>query len=240
MGMALVCGLDFETTGLDPENDRVIEIGAVLYEWETSLPVQFYSTLVRPDRPIPPEITKITGITDEQVDCYGKPETKAFQDLEDLLVFADYAMAFHGNEFDRPFYLATCSRCGHEPSPIMWLDVAIDIKYPENIKTRNLQHLAAEFMFLNPFRHRAVFDVLTMFKVAQNFSLDDIIARAQEPTFYVQIFSSYEDKEKVKALGYRWFPEKKMWWKGPIKQSDYLLERDTCGFRTELIEKAPE
>lgn len=237
--MAILAGIDFETTGLDPKTDRIIEIGAVLYEWETSLPVQFYSTLVRPDRPIPEEITRITGITDEQVDCYGRSERAALQELENFLVFADYAMAFNGTNFDKLFYIEVCKRNGWEPSPTFWLDASLDVKWPENIKTRNLQHLAAEYLFLNPFRHRAVFDVLTMFKVVQNFNLDEIIARAKEPTLYVQIFSDYNDKEKVKALGYRWFAPKKMWWK-TLKRSDYLAEKDTCGFRTELLVAPPE
>jgi DNA polymerase-3 subunit epsilon len=235
----LIAGIDFESTGLDVENDKVIEIGCCLYEWETAMPMQFYSTLVRPDRPIPPEITKITGITDEQVDCYGKSEKAAFVELEGLLAYADYAMAFNGYRFDHPLYLATCRRLGVEPNGILWLDASADIRFDPEIKTRNLQHLASEFSFVNPFRHRSIFDVLTMLKIASHFSLDDIIARASQPTVYVQIFSSFEDKEKVKALGYRWFAPKKMWWKS-AKADDYAAERDTCGFRTELIKKAPE
>ncbi len=57
--------VDLETTGLDPTEDRIIEIGVVRYvdgqEKET------FETLVNPDVPIPDFITKLTGITDKDV-----------------------------------------------------------------------------------------------------------------------------------------------------------------------------
>lgn len=63
--MPSIVALDIETTGLDPYNDAIIEIGAVLFnghrvegEW---------SSLINPRRPIPPFITQLTGITNEMV-----------------------------------------------------------------------------------------------------------------------------------------------------------------------------
>ncbi len=57
--------LDLETTGLDPKKDRIIEIGAVKFTGEKSLDT--WSTLVNPGRRIPPQISKLTGITDAMV-----------------------------------------------------------------------------------------------------------------------------------------------------------------------------
>ena len=58
--MPSIVALDLETTGLDPNKDKIIEIGAVRFnnrriedEW---------STLVNPQRSIPEFITKLTGI----------------------------------------------------------------------------------------------------------------------------------------------------------------------------------
>lgn len=63
--METIVALDIETTGLDPDKDAVIEIGAVRFkahrvegEW---------STLIHPGRRIPPFITQLTGITDQMV-----------------------------------------------------------------------------------------------------------------------------------------------------------------------------
>ncbi len=61
--------LDLETTGLDKDRDAIIEVGAV--KFRDDAPVDRYSTLVNPGRPIPYEITQLTGITDR--DLVGKP-----------------------------------------------------------------------------------------------------------------------------------------------------------------------
>lgn len=57
--------LDLETTGLDTLNDAIIEIGAV--RMKDGEIVQEFSTLVNPNRPIPPHVTHITGISGEHV-----------------------------------------------------------------------------------------------------------------------------------------------------------------------------
>jgi DNA polymerase-3 subunit epsilon len=235
----ILLGIDFESTGLSAADDRITEIGACLYDWPTSTPLKLMSTLVNPERPIPQEITKITGITDALVDLYGKSEKAAFEELHELMSDADYVAAFNGSRFDYPFYLAACVRLGVEPSGIFWLDFSADIKWPAEITTRNLRHLASEFGFCNPFSRRALFDVLTMFKTAQNFSLDDIITRAQEPTLYVQALVSFDEKELAKERGYHWCAPKKIWWKS-AKQSDHEAEKLECPFRTQLLTKAPE
>jgi DNA polymerase-3 subunit epsilon len=235
----LIAGIDFETTGLNSTEDRIIEIGCVLWNWSAATPLQLLSEFVHPERLIPEEITKLTGITDAHVDEYGISEREAMIELDILFSRADYAMAFNGFNFDQPFYISTCKRLGIEPSGIFWLDASADVKYAPEIKTRNLQHLAAEHLVLNPFRHRAVFDVLTMLKIAQGYDLDAIIARAAEPTLFVQALVSFEEKDLAKERGYHWCAPKKIWWKS-AKQSDHEAEKLECGFRTQLLTKAPE
>ena len=53
--------LDLETTGLDPENDRIIEIGAVKFRGREV--VNTFHTLVNPGCPLPNRVRLITGIT---------------------------------------------------------------------------------------------------------------------------------------------------------------------------------
>ena len=120
-----------------------------------------------------------------------------------------------------------------------WLDTIIDIKFPESIKTRNLHHLGADHQTLNPFRHRAVFDVLTMFKVMEHYDIDAIIARSKEPVLYVQALVSFEEKELAKERGYHWCAPKKIWWRS-WKSSDFEADKLECGFRTQFLNGAPE
>lgn len=235
-----ILGLDFETTGFDPKVDRIIEVGACLYDWDAQLPIQILSSFVYPEMPIPEEITKITGITNDLVVDYGRPEKEVCADLDYLIDAADYVMA-HKADFDKGFFDAAANR-GEFSSATLgkpWVCSMNDIKYPERITTRNLGYLAAEHGFVSPFRHRAVFDVLTMLKVASGYDLDAIIARSKEPTLIVQALVSFEEKELAKARGYMWCAPKKIWWR-TWKQSDFEVDKLECDFRTQLLTAAPE
>lgn len=236
--MILICGLDFETTGLDPKEDRVIEVGAVLWDWERSLPLRLMSELVS-GNPVSEEITALTGIDNDLLTNYGEKEDVVFSHLCDLIDECDYVMAHNGTTFDKLFFDETMKRIRFDGSEKPWLDTKIDIVYPASITTRNLRHLASEHQFLNPFAHRAVFDVLTMLKVASNYPITNIIERANEPTLFVQALVSFDEKELAKARGYYWCAPKKIWWRS-MKSSDYEIEKQQCGFRTQLLAAAPE
>jgi DNA polymerase-3 subunit epsilon/ATP-dependent DNA helicase DinG len=57
--------LDIETTGLDPERDAILEVGAVRFKGNRIYDT--YSTLIDPNRPIPYKIQQLTGIQPEDV-----------------------------------------------------------------------------------------------------------------------------------------------------------------------------
>ncbi len=63
--MTSLIALDIETTGLEPENNAIIEIGALRFT-DHRIEDEF-DTLVHPDIRIPPFITQLTGITDQMV-----------------------------------------------------------------------------------------------------------------------------------------------------------------------------
>jgi len=69
--------LDLETTGLEPGRDAIIEIGAVRFHVDGS--VERFQTFVNPGRPIPPFITKLTGICDADVAGAPSPRQAAEQ-----------------------------------------------------------------------------------------------------------------------------------------------------------------
>jgi DNA polymerase III epsilon subunit-like protein len=59
--------LDLETTGLDPERNEIIEIGAIRVNRDSDVHDTFRA-LVKPTRRIPKRITQINGISQEMVD----------------------------------------------------------------------------------------------------------------------------------------------------------------------------
>jgi DNA polymerase-3 subunit epsilon len=92
--------LDTETTGIDHARDEVIELGIIKFEYGASGRVyrvlETFNQLHEPLRPIPPEITRLTGITDADV---------AGQRIDDAAVqalAADAAVVIaHNASFDR-------------------------------------------------------------------------------------------------------------------------------------------
>jgi ATP-dependent DNA helicase DinG len=63
--MNSIVALDIETTGLDPQKDAIIEIGAVRFHGNRI--EDEWSSLINPGRKIPPFITQLTGISDHMV-----------------------------------------------------------------------------------------------------------------------------------------------------------------------------
>ena len=58
--------LDLETTGLDPENDRIIEIGAIRYD-EAGRELASFQRVVNPGMRLSPFIERFTGLSNELV-----------------------------------------------------------------------------------------------------------------------------------------------------------------------------
>ena len=57
--------VDLETTGGVAKRDKITEIGIVIFDGKEI--INTYQTLINPGRSIPPEITRITNITNEMV-----------------------------------------------------------------------------------------------------------------------------------------------------------------------------
>ena len=65
LNLSTFIAFDFETTGLDPNNDKIIEIAAIRFN-NGEITDRFVS-LVNPEFDIPHLITEITGISNSMV-----------------------------------------------------------------------------------------------------------------------------------------------------------------------------
>jgi len=120
LGATCFCIVDLETTGGAPGSSAITEIGAVRVEHLRV--TERFTTLVDPERPIPPHITGITGIDDAMV--RGQPVIDTA-----LPAFIDFArddvLVAHNAPFDLRFlnYERLRLRDGYFTQP--WLDTLV-------------------------------------------------------------------------------------------------------------------
>lgn len=99
--------LDFETTGFDPNWDRIIEVGAVRVQ--DGQVVASFAELLDPGIRIPYEVTQLTGITQAMV--RGKPRPEVV--MPRLRAFlGDCPCVAHNASFDKRFFDAEMARAG--------------------------------------------------------------------------------------------------------------------------------
>lgn len=93
-----ICFFDLETTGINISTDRIVEI-AILKVFPDGKEIS-KRWLVNPEMPIPAEVTKIHGISDE--DVADKPTFKELaKEIHTLIKDSDLG-GFNSNRFDIP------------------------------------------------------------------------------------------------------------------------------------------
>ncbi|MBT5176155.1 MAG: hypothetical protein HOL93_06315, partial [Candidatus Marinimicrobia bacterium] len=90
--------IDFETTGLQVETDRIIEVAAILFI--DGEPSKRFTSLVNPGIPIPSFIEEITGITNNMV-ADAPAESKIVDDLFKFI--GKHPLVAHNTPFDLAF-----------------------------------------------------------------------------------------------------------------------------------------
>ena len=106
--------VDVETTGTNPESDKIIELGICLFEYDRQSG-RIYKILGSwewfedPAVSIPSEITNITGITDKMVAGHTIDDRA----VDDLLSRVVLVIAHHA-DFDRRFLEKAASRVCRE------------------------------------------------------------------------------------------------------------------------------
>ena len=210
----LLLGVDLETTGLDTQNDDIIEVGAVVWDTERKAPVKMYSNLVKTNIPLKNEIVELTGIHEADISNWGVSLEEAISSFFEISKKCQYIVAHNGKEFDKKFFDRAFKSFPQYQVNLNWIDTMTDLPYPSSIKTRKLTHLASDHNFLNPFSHRSLFDVLTMMKVFSNYPIDQVLEFANSPLVKVIAHVSFDEKDKAKALGFRWDSNRKIWYSG--------------------------
>jgi DNA polymerase III epsilon subunit-like protein len=231
----ILLGIDFETTGLSPETDRVIEVGAILYSTGQKKCLESAGNLVKSDVPISSRITELTGITQSAVNKFGYDSVRA---LEMLLEMADLADAFIGQnvvQFDKRFLESWTKRENRQMPNKLWIDTRTDLPGVEG-KTLSLMAAEAEdpitknrVGFVNLFPHSALSDVQTCIKLVSMHDINKVVERAQSPTIVIIGHQKREDNQLAKERKFRWNPFYSVWWRA-IKHMDLKQLEKECSF----------
>lgn len=152
--------LDVETSGLSPDNDKIIEIGmAKILDGEL---IDKYSSLINPKRVILPKIVELTGITQDMLE--DKPAIEEV--IEDILEFiGDYPILGHNINFDYGFLKKAAVNSGYsfEKQGIDTLKLARRL-LPE-VEHKNLEYLCNYFGIDAGNSHRAYDDAVSAWRL---------------------------------------------------------------------------
>lgn len=147
---------DLETTGFNPEENAIIEIAALKYNNNTL--VDSFSSLVNPNIPIPKKITKLTGITDNDVsNCETIDKV-----LPGFINFIEnYTLIAHNGSFDFSFIENNINKLNITYSNNPNIDTLyLARKYLPDLDNHKLETLKKHFK-LDNISHRATSDCET-------------------------------------------------------------------------------
>ncbi len=156
--------IDVETTGLSPRSARVCEVAAINFRGAER--VGTLAELVNPGLPIPPEVSRIHGITDSMVKdspSFGGVAPRLLAMLESSVLVA------HNAEFDLKFLHAEFERVGLKFPRLHTIDTLLVARKNWKFKSNRLGNIAAELNFSNEGWHRALSDVEMTRQIFEHF-----------------------------------------------------------------------
>ncbi len=143
---------DIETTGLRVFENAMTEIGAVRFRGGEIL--EKFSTFVDPGMPISDEITRLTGITDNDVKGAPKP-------AEAMRMFLDFCgdtpLIAHNADFDTGFMSDACRQAGMEFHPVYLDTLPMARAILPDLKNHKLDTVSNR-LSLPAFRHHRAYD----------------------------------------------------------------------------------
>jgi DNA polymerase-3 subunit epsilon len=211
-----VCFLDLETTGSNKETSKIIEFAGKLTAIDKNNGeligiIDSYQSFNDPEEPISQEITRITGITDEDVEGHSLNWGIISQIMHD----ADIIVA-HNASFDRAFM----DRYLPLSKDKVWVCSVNDINWAERGFNARGQEILCIWHGFYYESHRAMYDVDALIHLVtydvkeQNKASLELIENSTKSSYQIAaINSAYETKDLLKSRKYRWNPTRKYWWK---------------------------
>lgn len=232
--------VDVETTGKQWNSDRIIEFAGVPFTFGmvsgkiTSVGTPFVS-LEDPGYPLPPEIIRLTHITDEMV------SGMRIDDAQVNTLTADVNLVIaHNAKFDRPFLEARFPLFATKPWACSINDVPWEAHGLGSVK---LGWLLMEHTGLYFRAHRAEYDCLAAIHVLATPFADDgslpmhhLLEASRRQTVLIRAVNSpFDTKDLLKARSYQWdngTPERAKAWQKEV--SDDALDAELAWLREKI------
>lgn len=160
--------IDLETTGLNPRDDRIIEIAILLFDGHKI--TDSFSTLINPEQNIYPFVSKLTGLYD--VDLNDAPRfyeiaRKIVQLTEKRILVA------HNVRFDYAFLRREFLRLGYHFHRRQLCTERLSRKKFSGLSSYKLGSLCRKFAIPLPHAHRALHDAKATLKLFQQLQISD-------------------------------------------------------------------
>ena len=209
--MKTITILDTETNGLDLTQSQCIELGYVRWSVEHRCMQSCRSVLL--DRKSN-EAQSVNGIAPELL-RFGVSDREAISVLAEALFDSD-AIVAHNAEFDRQA-LGPLLDAQVELPP--WICTLEDFIWPEPSDSQSLVNIALAHGVAVVSAHRAIHDCLLLARLLERLGsdVDSALAvalkRAQRPKAKFVSLEPFARKDEVKAAGFRWDNDRRVWWK---------------------------
>jgi DNA polymerase-3 subunit epsilon len=207
--------VDTETTGLNQDADKIMELGLVVFEYDPDTGQAYrvldsFSALEDPGISITAEITEITGITNEMVAGQRIDDAR----VADLVAGASIVIA-HNSKFDRPFLEDRFPVFEGLPWGCSFAQVDWD---GEGLGARKLDYIAFQFGFFFD-AHRAEADCMALLNILQQELpkskvkvLKSMLDQLPQKDWTVYALNSaFDTKDLLKARSYYWDAGRKTW-----------------------------
>ena len=154
--------IDLETTGLSFRNDRIVEIGIVV--WKSGEKVKEFSSLINPERPISKNSYKVHGIADRMVT--NSPTFSEIADTVVDLLKGTILLGYNIFAADLAFLNKELRQAGRKPifNPIIDTYLVSRKCFP-NLKSRSLSSVAESLGIKVGTVHRALEDARLTMKI---------------------------------------------------------------------------
>ena len=155
--------IDIETTGLNPNEDKIIEIGAIIMKEGDE--IARFSKLIQPCMKLPERIVKLTGITDEMLLGQEKESEVILKFLdfctENMQPFKEKDLILgHNIAFDHSFLKAAAVRANRSFERRALDTLRISRRCHMELPSKNLESMCAHYQIQRERSHRAIEDAI--------------------------------------------------------------------------------